>query len=399
MLKTLEGVKIIDFTLAGAGPFTGRMLQACGAESILVEPLQGTHTRVLPNFDYICSGKRSLTLNAKTPEGQEVLRRLIKEADVFLANYRTGALGRMHLSYEDVKAINPKIIYATITGFGDKGPAANHPGYDATAFFSRGSMLHTMSERDTLPNSPSTAGDFTAAVALCYGICAALYHREKTGEGMHVYNSLFQVAMAVNHDAISQAQRGGKFPKSRYTPYRALLNTYRCSDGKSVMITIPTLEKFTKFLTRVNRADELEKHGWKMLADVMGDGAPEAVKLLDEIFATMTRDEAIAVFNELDLACEPVQSVYDILEDEQAFANQYLQAVNTSKDDHPIIYPALPPVKFGEDATEEVAVGPRLGEHSVEILKSIGFDDSEIADMIEKGVTSDGSKADLYVVK
>lgn len=399
MFKTLEGIKIIDFTLAGAGPFTGRMLQACGAESILVEPLQGTHTRVLANFDYICAGKRSLTLNAKTEEGQEVLKRLIKDADVFLANYRTGALGRMHLSYEDVKAINPKIIYATITGFGDQGPAANHPGYDATAFFSRGSMLHTMSEGEILPNSPSTAGDFMTAVSLCFGICAALYNREKTGEGMHVYNSLFQMALAVNHDAISQGQRGGKFPKSRYTPYRALLNTYRCSDGKSVMITIPTLEKFAKFLNRVGREDEIEKHGWKLLADVMGDGAPEAVKLLDEIFAGLTQTEVIAIFNELDLACEPVQSVFDVLNDEQAFANEYLQYVNTSKDDHPIVYPALPPVKFGEDKADELEKAPKLGENSVEILKSIGFSDEEIAAMIEKGVTSDGSKNDLYIVK
>ncbi len=397
MIKTLEGVRILDFTLAGAGPFTGRMLQECGAQSILVEPLAGTHTRRLPNYEYICSGKRSLTLNAKSEEGHEVLKRLIAQSDVFLANYRMKALEHLHLSYEDVKAINPGIIYATITGFGEQGPAKNQPGYDATAFYARGSMLHTMAEDDVLPNSPSTAGDFTTAVGLCFGIAAALYRKAQTGEGMRVYNSLFQTALAVNFDPISQGQRGTEFPRTRKAPFRALLNTYKCSDGKWIMITIPTLQKFFDFLNAVGRNDLVESGRWKMLADVMGSHSAEVVPYLDEIFSKMTRDDALALMHKLDLACEAVQSVHEVIHDAQAWDNQYLQKFETANDDHEMIYPVLPPVKFGNDDADPLRKAPRLGEHSVEILKSLHFTDSEISDMIEKGITSDGSKEDLYV--
>lgn len=396
MLKTLEGVKIVDFTLAGAGPFTGRMLQECGAESILVEPLAGTHTRRLPNYQYICSGKRSLTLNAKTKEGQEVLRRLIKESDVFLANYRTKALKNLHLSYEEVKVINPKIIYATITGFGEKGPAGNHPGYDATAFFSRGSVLHTMSEGSVLPNSPSTLGDFSTAVALCFGITAALYHRAITGEGMCVSSSLFQMALAVNHDAISQGQRGGVFPKSRKTPYRALLNTYQCKDGKWVMITIPTIAKLNTLLDAFGRHDLVESGRWKVLSDVMSENAPEAVKILEGEFARYTRQEILDLFLSLDLAAEPVQSVYEVIHDPQAIENEYIYPCDTGVDPQPIIYPVIPPVKFGEDKVNPFVRAPRLGEHSVEILRHLNFSEAEIEHMLSEQITSDGSSKDLY---
>ncbi len=397
MLKTLEGIRVLDFTLAGAGPFTGRMLQACGAESTLVEPLAGTHTRRLPNYDYICSGKKSLTVNAKSDEGHEIICRLIKESDVFLANYRSKALDHLHLSYEEVKAINPRIIYATITGFGEKGPAKDSPGYDATAFFARGSVLHTMSEEDVLPNSPSTMGDFTSAIGLCFAIAAALYHREKTGEGMRVYNSLFQTALAVNFDPISQGQRGIQFPRTRKAPFRALLNTYKCSDGKYIMITIPTLAKFFSLLDAAGRHDLVESGRWKMLADVMGSHSAEVVPYLDDIFAKMTRDEAMDMMHKLDLACEAVQSVHEVINDEQAWENEYLQKFQTSMDDHEMIYPVLPPVKFGEDKTDPLKKAPRLGEHSVEILKSLGYSDNEITDLIAKGITNDGSKEDLYV--
>lgn len=399
MIKTLEGIKVIDFTLAAAGPFAGRMLKACGAESILVEPLQGTHTRVLLNYDYICSGKRSLTLNAKTPEGQEVMRRLIEKSDVFLSNYRAQGLSHMNLSYEQVSEINPAIIYATIDGFGTNGPAKNSPGYDGTAFWARGSMLHTLSEGDTVPVVVSTVGDITAGIALWGGICAALYNRQITGKGMRVYDSLLQLALTLNFDAISQGQHGDHFPHSRLTPYRALNNTYKCKDGKWIVMTIPTLEKFFKLLRRLGRDDLVESGRWHVLADVMGDGVKEVVEILDSEFAKITRDEALSIFRELDLACEPVQSVHEVVDDEQILANQYLYKIFDTVNKQDVMLPPMPPVKFGNDDVDEFVRGPRLGEHSVEILKELEFTDSEIADMISKKVTSDGSKEDLYIRK
>ncbi len=399
MIQTMKGLKVIDFDLAAAGPFVGEMLRATGADCILVEPLQGTHTRVVLNHPLILAGKKSLTLNAKSEEGAEVMRRLIKNADVFITNYRSKALKNMHLTYEEVSEINPSIIYASIDGFGPEGPAADHPGYDGTAFWARGSVLHTLSEAETLPTLMSSTGDLSAAIACWGGICSALYYREKTGKGMHVYNSLYQMGIVLNFDAIAQGIHGDHFPHSRFTPYRALYNTYKCKDGKWIVITIPTLAKFFTFLDKVGRHDLVENSKWKVLADVMRDGAPEVVQLFDEIFGSMTQEEAIQLFRELDMSCEPVQSVHEIINDPQAEANNYFQDRYYPQSGLTVKTPALPPVQLGSKEPAPLEPAPRLGEHSVAILQDLGFSETEIADMIEKKVTSDGSKEDLYVVK
>lgn len=399
MIKTMEGIKVIDFDLAAAGPFIGEMLKNCGADCTLVEPLKGTHTRVVLNHPLILAGKKSLTLDAKSEQGREVMKRLIAEADVFITNYRSKALKNMGLTYEEVSAINPTIIYASIDGFGKEGPAVDHPGYDGTAFWARGSLLHTAAEGDTLPNPVSTVGDLSTAIATWGAVCAALYRREKTGKGMQVYSSLYQMGITLNFDAISQAQHGDKFPKSRHTPYRSLYNTYRCKDGKWIVITIPTLEKFFTFLRRVGRPELAESGKWKVLADTMNDGAPEVVKILEEIYGGYTREEAIAIMQELDFSCEPVQSVYEIIQDEQAAANKIFQERLYPQSGLMIKTPVFPPVAMGDSEPAPVLPEPRLGEHSVEILKGLGFSDAEIDQMIADHVTSDGSKEDLYMVK
>lgn len=399
MIKTMEGIKVIDFDLAAAGPFVGEMLRNCGADCTLVEPVTGTHTRVVLNHPLILAGKKSLTLNAKSEAGKEVMKRLIEESDVFITNYRSKALEHMGLTYEDVSAINPRIVYASIDGFGTEGPAADHPGFDGTAFWARSSILHTASEAEILPNPISTVGDLSTAITVWGAVCAALYRREKTGKGMHVYSSLYQLGVTLNFDAISQGQHGDKFPKSRYTPYRSLYNTYKCKDGGWIVITIPTLAKFFMFLEKVGRKDLAESGRWKLLADTMNDGAPEVVEILSEIFGSMTREEALKVMRELDFSCEPVQTVYEVVNDEQAKANKLFQERLYPESGKMIKTPVFPPVKMGDDEQNEVEPEPRLGEHSVDILTRLGFSGDEIQKMIADGVTSDGSKEDLYVRK
>ena len=140
MIKTLEGLKVLEFTLAAAGPTCTKQLVEWGADSIIVEPLTGATNRfAAPHlFDFYTSGKKSIALNLKSEEGQEIMRRLIKEADVFVANYRPKALKNLHLTYEEMKEINPRIIHATLTGYGEEGPAAVLPGHDTVSFWARG---------------------------------------------------------------------------------------------------------------------------------------------------------------------------------------------------------------------------------------------------------------------
>ena len=208
MIKTLEGLKVLEFTLAAAGPTCTKQLVEWGADSIIVEPMTGATNRfAAPHlFDFYTSGKKSIALDLKTEEGQEIMRQLIKEADVFVANYRTKALKKLHLTYEEMKEINPRIIHASLTGYGEEGPASGLPGHDPVSFWARGGLLLDCAEKGTVLPPPISVGDTATGQALLTGILAALYHREKTGEGMKVWTSLFAEALYLNNDCFVELQ-------------------------------------------------------------------------------------------------------------------------------------------------------------------------------------------------
>ncbi len=396
MIETLNGIKVLELTLAGAGPACGRMLCEYGAESILVEPLKGTVSRTLNAFDYYTSRKRSITLNTKTEEGQEVLHRLIRESDVFLANYRTKGLRNMHLTYEEVKAINPRIIYATLTGFGEEGPIKDAPGNDVSAFWARGGMLHSLSEGEVLPSAGYSIGDIASATSLCMAICAALFRREITGEGMKVSTSLLQNSLFLGHDALIEVQHGEQYPKTRKAPMRSLVNSYRCKDGRYVYICIAALDRFYALLKEFGRTDLLENQRWKTVEDTMYERAPEIVVLMDREFAKYTVDEAMEILARADISAQKVQTVAEVLEDPQAWDNQYFYKGRDSVKDQDMVYPALP-AKFGDDENRPYERGPRLGEHTVEILKELGYTEETIQEMIGNSIISDGSEENLWI--
>lgn len=396
MIKTLEGIRVLELTLAGAGPACGRMLCEYGADSILVEPLKGTVTRTLTEFDYYTARKRSLTLNAKSKEGHEILRQLIMQSDVFVANYRTKALKNMHLTYEEVSAINPRIIYASLNGFGDRGPAKDAAGNDVSAFWARGGMLTQMAQGPILPNAGYSVGDIATASALCMGICAALFRRERTGKGMKVYTSLLQMACFLGHDALLETQYGEHYPKDRRFPQRSLVNGYQCSDGRYVYLCISDLEHFWALLKGLGRQDLVGDPRWRSIQDTMYERAPEVVALLDAEFAKYTVDEAMDILVKADISAQKVQTMEEVLKDPQLWENQYLYRGRDSVRDCELVYPALP-VKFGDDENRAYARGPRLGEHSVEILRELGYQDEDIRALLEQKITSDGSETDLWV--
>lgn len=396
MIKTLEGIKVLELTLAGAGPACGRLLCEYGADSILVEPLKGTVTRTLTEFDYYTARKRSLTLDAKSKEGQKILHQLIEQSDVFVANYRTRALKNMHLMYEDVCAINPNIIYASLNGFGDSGPAKDAAGNDVSAFWARGSMLTQMAQGNVLPTAGYSVGDTATATALCMGICAALYRRERTGKGIRVYTSLLQMACFLGHDALIETQYGETYPKDRRFPQRSLVNGYRCKDGRYVYLCVTDLGHFWSMLKGLGRQDLVGNPKWQSIQDTMYERAPEVVALLDEEFAKHTVDEAMKILENADISAQKVQNVEEALEDPQLWENQYLYHGRDSVKNCELVYPALP-VKFGDDENRAYERGPRLGEHSVEILKELGYDDSAIQTLLESKIASDGRETDLWI--
>jgi crotonobetainyl-CoA:carnitine CoA-transferase CaiB-like acyl-CoA transferase len=319
MYKPLEGIKIVDFTLAGAGPSCTKLLTEYGADDIWIEPLTGSSTRTVHKFDFYTNGKRDITLNLKSSEGLEVMYRLIKKADVFVSNYRPKAVQKLGLGYEKLKELNPRLIYATLTGFGEEGPAANDPGYDPVAFWARGGMLLDFAEKGSLVVPPIAVGDIASGQALAGGICAALYQREKTGKGCRVFTSLLAMAAYLNHDAVVETQYGEEYPKSRLAPRRSLLNTYRCGDGK--WITVSVAQDFDRYfgnlMKAVGRGDLAGDPRWTCMEDTMYEKAPELVAILDEAFAKMTQAEAIAALESIDAPVSKVQSTAEMMKDPQ----------------------------------------------------------------------------------
>lgn len=396
MYTPLKGIKVLDLTLAGSGPSCTKLLAEFGAEVIWVEALSGTSTRAVHKYDFYCTGKKNLTLNLKTPEGKEALNRILKDSDVFVSNYRPKGLKSLHLTYDEVKAVKPDIIYATLTGFGEEGPEANNAGYDPVAFWAKGGMLRDIAEKGSLVVPPIAVGDITAGMGLFGGICAALYGRKMTGEGCHVFTSLLAQAAYLNHDAMIETQYGEEYPKTRLEPRRSMLNTYQCGDGKWITMTIT--DKFDKYfdalLKVIGREDLVGDPRWQKIEDTMYDGAPELVKIFDEAFAKMTQDEAIEKLQSIDAPVSRVQSTEEMMRDPQVLANKYVYQLEasvppTDAETADIWVPASP-IKFNTVDSGVIGQkrGPKLGENSVEVLKQYGFSDEEIQDMIDRKITS-----------
>ena len=178
MKKFLQGIKVIGFETAGAGPTASKLLAEYGAEVIMIEPLNGINTRISRSFDFYFLHKKSIAVNMKTPEGMEIVHRLLRDADVFVSNYRKKVIDKFGLDYESLHEKYPRLIHATLTGYGEHGPMKDAPGFDTTAYWGRAGLAKTVREKDGDPIvTPSSIGDIGTGTMLCGGILGALYHK------------------------------------------------------------------------------------------------------------------------------------------------------------------------------------------------------------------------------
>ena len=394
MEKTLEGIRVIDFTGFAAGPSCAKFLREWGAEDIILEPVGGSTMRTaaphLVDF-YGGYGKKSIALDLKTPEGKEAAYRLIKTADVFIHNYRTKAINKLGLDYETLSALNPRLIWAQLNGYGDQGPDKDLPGYDTVSFWARGGMLGDIAEKGTVCVPPISVGDVATGQGLAGAVCAALYHREKTGKGMKLYTSLLAEAMYLHHNAIIESQYGSiDFPQSRKEPWRATLNTYQCKDGKWVSIgcggsPAKHAVEFPKMMRALDREDIAVDPRFIPYEGTMYENAPVLVKILEDTFAQFDRDEAVRRVRGVDVAIERVQTGLDLVTDPQAVDNQYITQV-TASDGKQIGIPNAP-IKFGDDTPAEYTPIAPMGVYTSELLKEVGYSDSEIQAMADKKIT------------
>ena len=399
----LKGIRVVDLTIAGAGPSCTKLLSEAGAEVIWVEAPKGASTREVHKYDFYTAGKKAVCIDLKTPEGRRFIEEAIRRADVFVSNYRPKGIENLHLTYEEVCAIKPDIIYARLTGYGELGPDRNLPGYDPVAFWARSGMMQDIAEKGTLIIPPIAVGDISSGAVLFGGICTALFQRERTGRGCCVSTSLFANSIYFNHDALIEVQYGEEYPKSRKNPRRALLNNYRCRDGKWIALSMASdFDRYFHPLMEVmGLAAEDTPGRFATVEDVTYENAPEVVELLDVAFAQIDSDEAQRRLKSIDFPFSMIRATRDILADPQAIANGYIlqreatvpPAGGSDRDgggdgDRPMITIPAGPLKFDTYAygTTIHHKGPCLGENTVEVLREMGFEEEEIRDMLERGI-------------
>jgi crotonobetainyl-CoA:carnitine CoA-transferase CaiB-like acyl-CoA transferase len=387
MTAMFDGIRVVEVAQWVFVPAAGAVLANLGAEVTKIErlpggdPLRGLFTASLgegagvynPRVEQNNSGKRSLGIDLSTEAGREIVFRLVDDADVFLTNFRAPALARYGLDVEGVRARNPRIIYARGHGFGTRGPHADRPGYDASAFWARGGVGQTLTPAgadDAIAMRPAF-GDHTAAMNLAFGIAAALFRRERTGETTVVDTSLLATAMwTLSSDVLSAFNPGyvGATASGRAPQQSPLAGTFKTADDRFIALVFMEPDRYWDAFCRHIGRDDLAEDERFRTGGARTQHAAECLAILRDIFASRTYDEWHAIVGELDAPWEPMQSVRDLYTDEQVAANGFLPTI-VGRDDHVVAVPT----QF-DGAMEEPERAPEFGEHTETVLLELGYD-------------------------
>jgi len=404
-VDVFHGVKVVELAQWVFVPVAGALLADWGAEVIKIEhPRLGDGYRGLvsqgilqtsggvnQSMEMANRGKRSVGLDVKTPEGRELLLRLVADADVFLTNYLPSVLDRLGLSVAELREVNPNLIYARGHGFGVRGPDADKGAYDSTAFWARGGIGATLTPSD-LPRpigQRGAFGDRNGAVQLAFGIAGALFRRERTGQPSVVDVSLLATAMwTLASDVISALQ--GKFtgsgpsePDRRDQAPNPLTNIFPTSDGRWINLVFLQADKDWPHLCRAIGRPELAQDprfdGMAARAEHRG----ELVALLDEVFRSRTYREWCETFADERFPWAPFQTVPELIEDRQVAANGYIGEVQVEGGE-PFRLPTGA-VQFDEQPAA-LRRGPEHGQDTEEVLLGLGCSWEDIAKLKDAGV-------------
>lgn len=397
-----EGVRVVELAQWVFVPVAGALLADWGAEVVHIEPVEGDPYRGLAtqgigsdrggvNLSLALAnrGKRSMALDVQTDAGKEILHRLLATTDVFLTNMRPKALRRLGLDAATLTERYPKLVYARGTGYGPKGPDADQAGYDATAFWARGGLGHTLTppERDYPIGQRGAMGDRNGAMALAFGIAAALLGRGRTGRGTVVDVSLLATAMwTLSSDLL--AALGGEEPRAssgRGPTVNPLVGSYRTSDGRHIQLVFLQPDRYWAAFCEVIGRPDLAADGRFVDMASRRQNGEACVSELDGEFAKRTFAEWKQILSRLDAPWSPMQSVPELISDPQVQANGYIGDVEI---DGTTAYrlPAVP-VQFDE-RPPPLRRGPEHGEHNEAVLVELGYEWADIIALKEAGVIS-----------
>src|SRR5712692_2351042 len=387
MTSALEGVRVLDLSRMLPGPYCSMMLADLGAEVIKVEePRIGDPTRRSPpivngqsaSFAQVNRNKKSIALYLKKPEGREIFLKLASRADCVLEQFRPGVVDRLGIGYATVAEVNPRIVYCSLTGFGQNGPHHDRSGHDLNYLALSGVLGLTTDERGKPVIPGVQVADLAGGMIAALAILAALLARERTGRGQYIDVSMFDVMLsmlpipAAHHFAGNTIGVGGKYVLSGAYPF---YNVYETSDGK--FMTLGALEpKFwVNFCLKIGRED---------LAQRQFDSGELREKLFEEvraIFKSRKQAEWVVLMRDADCCCEPVLSIYEAFEHAQTRAREMIR-----EPEHGEFKEIGVAYKMSETQPPGTASTPALGEHTDELLASIGISEEERARLRGAGV-------------
>jgi crotonobetainyl-CoA:carnitine CoA-transferase CaiB-like acyl-CoA transferase len=387
----LEGIKVLDLTSMVSGPVAAMILGDQGAEVIKVEPTHGEQLRFLgeqhngvSSTFYSCNrNKRSLAVDLKSEAGKQILWKLIEDADVLLQNFRPGAIARMGFDEQLVRERNPGIIYVSISGFGEHGPYAHKRVYDPVIQALSGA---TDIQADRVTGRPTMfriiLADKVSALTAAQAISSALFHRERKGEGQHIKLSMLDAVVAffwpegMNGLTFAEKQTDSK------KTFSSIDLVYETLDGYMTMSTVSDKEwqGMCKALSRQDLIDD------ERFATALARRQHASVRreVVGEEIARHSTDELLSLLDAHDVPCAPLLDRLEILEHPQIVASETI--VREVMEDYGEVRQARPAARFDRTASSLRMPAPKLGEHSREILRTLGYGDGSCDDLIARGV-------------
>ena len=389
MTQALADIKVLDLSRVLAMPYCSMMLGDLGAEIIRVErPGVGDETRhwgppwagELSAY-YLCTNrnKKCITIDLKKKEGQEIIRRLAQRSDIFLENFLPGNLAEMNLGYEDIKALNPKIIYASVTGYGQNGPYRDFPGFDFI-IQAQGGLMSVIGDSDGPPMKVGVAiVDITAGLFACSAILAALHYREQAGIGQHIDIALLDAQVAWLANQASNYLVSGKVPRRMGNAHPNIVpyETFQARDGIYVALGVGNDNQWRKFC-KLAKLEHLIDDPRYASNPKRVENRKELVSILQKIFLQKDSGEWISLLTEAEIPSGPINTIDRVFADPQVLARQMLVGM-----EHAAIGPIKlvgSPMKLSETPVQYRIPPPLLGEHTEEILRDVlGYDKTKIA--------------------
>jgi formyl-CoA transferase len=422
MAGALDGIKVLEFTQIIAGPFGGMMLSDMGADVIKIEPTQGEPWRLAQQFIpgesktfmALNRGKRSLPLDLNDPRATAIVHKLVADIDVVVINARPDVPANLNIDYETLSAINPRLIYCDNTAFGRRGPDSYRPGYDLIVQAMSGLMASEGKITDGVPGQiTSTAvADYATGIAIAWGVCAALYVREKTGRGQRVDTTLLGSALGLQSNSFMEVaafdgERRSEFLtalkgmresgesyeaidaqyRSALSPWRRNNVYYRTYQAKDGVLAVACLsDHLRKRVADILGIDDPRfDPGYDALSEEAAASSARLVKVAERLFRERTVEEWLEDFDEVGVPAGPVRYVQELLDDEQVVANDLVVEL-----DHSLagkVRMVGPIIGMSETPLSVQGPSPALGEHTDEILASLGMGEEAIEQLKNDGVT------------